>query len=396
METKADFPGNCHPKTEHKSSCLTARGENKDFFPFRETNRLLKDLGEDPAKAITLPASFAPSSTFVEVGEVMAQDQGIFLYASEKMQRVKEMIDQVANTDVTIFIQGESGVGKEVVARSIHMNSVRRDKPFVKVNCAALPQELLESELFGYEKGAFTGAYRQKPGKFELADSGTIFLDEIGDISPALQAKLLQVLQDREFSRLGGKKDVKVDVRVLVATNKNIEEAVVEGQFREDLYYRLNVVNITIPPLRERKEEIPALAEYFLNKFAKKYKKGAKLLNDSLMRALLAHNWPGNVRELQNVIQRYLLLGHEGEILRGLSVEIKEDDVPGEEKEDIAMNSLSLKQIHWEVTRRAEARVILKALEMTHYNRKKAANLLNISYRSLLYKIRKCGISRSV
>jgi transcriptional regulator with PAS, ATPase and Fis domain len=360
METKADFPGNCHPKREHKSGGLTASRENKDSSPFREMNRLLKDLGGDPAKPITLPASSAPSSTFVEIGEMMAQDQRIFLYASERMQRVKEMIDQVANTDVTIFIQGESGVGKEVVARSIHMNSVRRDKPFVKVNCAALPHELLESELFGYEKGAFTGAYRQKPGKFELADSGTIFLDEIGDISPALQAKLLQVLQDREFSRLGGKKDVKVDVRVLVATNKNIEEAVVEGRFREDLYYRLNVVNITIPPLRERKEEIPELAEYFLNKFAKKYKKGAKPLSDSLMRALLAHNWPGNVRELQNVIQRYLLLGNEGEILRGFSLEIKEDDVRAAEKEDILMNNLSLKQIHWEVTRKAEASVVLQ------------------------------------
>ncbi len=313
-------------------------------------------------------------------------------YASEKMQRVKEMIDQVANTDVTILIQGESGVGKEVAARSIHMNSVRRDKPFVKVNCAALPHELLESELFGYEKGAFTGAYRQKPGKFELANSGTIFLDEIGDISPAFQAKLLQVLQDREFSRLGGNKDVKVDVRVLVATNKNMKQAVMEGRFREDLYYRFNVVNITIPPLRERKEEIPVFAEYFLDKFAKKYGKRAKPISDSLMRAFLAHNWPGNVRELQNVIQRYLLLGNEGEILGELRLGIQEDDVHAREKEDILMNGLSLKQIHWEAARGAEAEAIIKALEMTHFNRKKAANLLNVTYRSLLYKIRKCGI----
>ncbi len=394
MATPTDFSGSLLPKTEQKSSALIARGEGKDFSRLWEMNRLLKDLGGAPVKAIKPPAFSAKSSTSVEVGEMLAQDQGIFLYASEKMQRVKEMIDQVANTDVTIFIQGESGVGKEVVARSIHMNSVRRDKPFVKVNCAALPHELLESELFGYEKGAFTGAYRQKPGKFELADSGTIFLDEIGDVSPALQAKLLQVLQDREFSRLGGEKDVKVDVRVLVATNRDVEEAVVAGRFREDLYYRLNVVNITIPPLRERKEEIPAFAEYFLNKFAQKYKKEAKPINESLMKALLDHNWPGNVRELQNVIQRYLLLGHEGEILGRSSLEMKDDDVRTEE--DIFMNSFSLKQIHWEATRRAEARVIIKALEMTHYNRKKAANLLNVSYRSLLYKIRKCGIRCSV
>jgi len=393
MEMNANFPGNHFSRKEHKSRGLTAGGGNRDFSLFREMNQRLQDLGEVPVNADAPPAFSAKSSTFVEVGEMMAQDQGIILYASQKMQRVKEMIDQVANTDVTIFIQGESGVGKEVVARSIHMNSVRRDKPFVKVNCAALPHELLESELFGYEKGAFTGAYRQKPGKFELANTGTIFLDEIGDISPALQAKLLQVLQDREFSRLGGKKDVKVDVRVLAASNKNIQQAVLEGRFREDLYYRLNVVNITIPPLRERTEEIPIFAEYFLNKFAKKYEKEAKPISDSLMRAFLAHNWPGNVRELQNVIQRYLLLGHKGEILGELGLEIKkEDDVHAEEKEDILISGFSLKQIHREVTRRAEATFIIKALEITHYNRKKAANLLSVSYKSLLYKIRTYGI----
>lgn len=327
---------------------------------------------------------------------MMAQDQGIFLYASEKMQRVKEMIDQVANTDVTIFIQGESGVGKEVVARSIHMNSVRRDKPFVKVNCAALPHELLESELFGYEKGAFTGAYRQKPGKFELANSGTIFLDEIGDISPALQAKLLQVLQDREFSRLGGKKDVKVDVRVLVATNKNIEEAVVEGRFREDLYYRFNVVNITIPPLRERKEEIPIFVEYFLNKFGDKYQKKVRPPSDSFMKALLAHRWSGNIRELQNVIQRYMVLGNEEEIIGELGCQGKKDNPFSDEKEEglLLQNQPSLKQVHRQAARRAEAKVITKALEMTNYNRKKAAQLLNISYKSLLYKIKECGIHK--
>ena len=366
------------------------------FLKIPEMNRLLKDLGEAPIKAIKPPAFSAKSSTFVEVGEMMTQDQGIFLYASEKMQRVKEMIDQVANTDVTIFIQGESGVGKEVVARSIHMNSVRRDKPFVKVNCAALPYELLESELFGYEKGAFTGAYRQKPGKFELANTGTIFLDEIGDISPALQAKLLQVLQDHEFSRLGGKKDVKVDVRVLVATNRNIEEAVAEARFREDLYYRLNVVNITVPPLRERKEEIPIFVEYFLNKFGAKYQKKIKPAGDSLMKALLAHHWSGNIRELQNVIQRFVVLGNEEEIIGELGGQSKKDSLSSDEKEEggLRESQPSLKQIHREAARRAEAKVIAKALEMTNYNRKKAAELLNISYKSLLYKIKECGINK--
>lgn len=367
------------------------------FLKIRDMKRLLKGSGEAPAKTFPTPDHSVPSSTFVEVGEMMSQEQGIFLYASQKMHRIKEMIDQVANTDVTIFIQGESGVGKEVVARSIHMNSVRRDKPFVKVNCAALPHDLLESELFGYEKGAFTGAYRQKPGKFELADRGTIFLDEIGDISLSLQVKLLQVLQDREFSRLGGKKDIKVNVRILVATNRNVEEAVVEGRFREDLYYRLNVVNITVPPLRERREEIPVFIEYFLNKFGAKYQKKIKPLNDSAMRTLSAHHWPGNIRELQNVIQRYVVLGNEEEIIGDLAVSREKDDLLSFRKEEIIPlpDHSSLKQIHREAARRAEAKVITRALEMTHYNRKKAAQLLNISYKSLLYKIKDCRIDKT-
>ena len=369
------------------------------FLKIQDVNRLLIDAGETRAKVISSPASSSPSSTFVEVGEVMTRDQGIFLYTSDKMHRIKEMIDQVANTDVTIFIQGESGVGKEVVARSIHINSVRRDKPFVKVNCAALPQELLESELFGYEKGAFTGAYRQKPGKFELADGGTIFLDEIGDINPSLQAKLLQVLQDREFSRLGGKKDLKVDVRVLVATNRNIEEAVMEGRFREDLYYRLNVVNITVPPLRERKEEIPLFVEYFLKRFSEKYQKKVKWISESMMRSFMAHSWSGNIRELQNVIQRYLVLGNEEEIVSELGLSGKKEKTPlegdGEEATFIA-RPLSLKKVQKDAARKAESEIILKALEMTHYNRKKAAQLLNISYKSLLYKIKECGLRSSL
>jgi len=312
------------------------------------------------------------------------------------MQKVKEMIDRVANADVTIFIRGESGVGKEIVARSIHQNSVRRDKPFVKVNCAALPHELLESELFGYEKGAFTGAYRLKPGKFELAHEGTIFLDEIGDISTSLQAKLLQVLQDREFSRLGGKSDVKVDVRVLVATNRNIEEAVQEGRFREDLYFRLNVVNISIPPLRERKEEIPLFMEYFLNWYSEKFQKKPRPVSEAMRKAFMAHDWMGNVRELQNYIQRYLVLGNEEEILDELTGSSRTGKTaPGLPEEVKALpRQPSLRQVQREAARGAESKIILRALEVTHFNRRKAAQLLNISYRSLLYKIRECGIKK--
>jgi len=281
------------------------------------------------------------------------------------------------------------------VARSIHMNSFRRDKPLVKVNCAALPSELLESELFGYEKGAFTGAYRQKPGKFELANGGTIFMDEISEMSLSLQGKLLQVLQDREFSRLGGKKDVRVDVRVLVATNKNIEEAVKQGGFREDLFYRLNVVNITVPPLRERKEEIPIFVEYFLQKFGKKYQKKTSPLSDRVMKTFLQHHWLGNVRELENVIQRLIVLGNERAILEELAPVMKKD-VPLEKKKTSSMGKEwpSLKDVQREATKKAESEIILKALEMTNWNRKKAAIALSLSYKALLYKIKQFALDK--
>ena len=364
------------------------------FLDIQEMSRLMKGSGEfspdEKANADPIPCS----STFIEVGEITL-DNGMFIYSSEKMHRIKEVIDQVANTDVTVLIQGESGVGKEVVARSIHLNSPRKDAPFVKVNCAALPSELLESELFGYEKGAFTGAYRQKPGKFELANTGTIFLDEILEISLSLQAKLLQVLQDREFSRLGGKKDVRVDVRVLVATNKNMEEAVKNGRFREDLYYRLNVVNITVPPLRERKEEIPVFVEYFLEKFGKKYHKDLKPLSDQTIKAFLDHHWLGNVRELENVIQRLVVLGDEGTIIDELTPVVKNDHTQWmREKNPYERSWPSLKEVQREAIVKAESEIIRKALDLTNWNRKKAADMLNISYKALLYKIKECGINR--
>ena len=355
----------------------------------------MRESKEIFSKEKVVPVTPLSSSTFVEVGEV-TRDEGIFIYASEQMHRIKEIIDQIANTDVTVLIQGESGVGKEVVARSVHLNSFRKEKPFVKVNCAALPQELLESELFGYEKGAFTGAYRQKPGKFELADGGTIFLDEISEMSLSLQGKLLQVLQDREFSRLGGKKDIRVDVRVLVATNRNIEEGVKEGRFREDLYYRLNVVNVTVPPLRERKEEIPIFVEYFLEKFSKKYRKRVNPLSDKLIKVFSEHNWSGNVRELENVIQRFVVLGDEKAIIEELGPVTKENIVLGKKKKTSSTekNWPSLKEVNKEAIKKAECETILKALEMTNWNRKKAANILNISYKALLYKIRDTGLDK--
>ena len=231
------------------------------------------------------------------------------------MQRVKALLEQVADTDVTVLIQGESGSGKEIVARTLHAVSARAHERFVKVNCAALPEDLLESELFGYEKGAFTGAGARKQGKFEQAHGGTIFLDEIGEMSPALQAKLLQVLQDGRFSRLGGNLEIAVDVRVVCATNRKLDAMVREGTFREDLFFRLNVVTVTLPPLRERREEIPTLVANFLRSFAARYRKPLPRLSDRLMRAFERYAFPGNVRELENMMKRIIVLESESQIL---------------------------------------------------------------------------------
>src|SRR3954465_4328395 len=233
---------------------------------------------------------------------------------SEKMAEVQELIDRVADTDVTVLIRGESGTGKELVARALYASSLRRDKPFVKVNCAALPTELLESELFGFERGAFSGAIQHKPGKFEFANHGTMFLDEIGEMSYPLQSKLLQVLQDGEFARLGGKHDVRVDVRVVAATNKDLEQAVADGQFREDLFFRLNVVTINLPPLRDRREEIPLLVEHFLKKYSVQYNKQVTGVSAELQDLFAAYDWPGNVRQLENLIKRMVVLGGEAAI----------------------------------------------------------------------------------
>src|SRR5216117_305078 len=238
---------------------------------------------------------------------------------SERMAEVRDLIDRVADTDVTVLVRGESGVGKELVARALYASSLRRDRPFVKVNCAALPTELLESELFGFERGAFTGAIQHKPGKFEFANHGTMFLDEIGDMSFPLQAKLLQVLQDGEFARLGGKHDVKVDVRVIAATNRDLEQMVTLGQFREDLFFRLNVVCINLPPLRERRDEIPILSDYLMKKYSVQYNKPYSELSQETMRLLMDYDWPGNIRELENLIKRAVVLSSEEPIRKEIT-----------------------------------------------------------------------------
>lgn len=332
---------------------------------------------------------------------------------SPRIVEVRELIERAADTDVTVLVLGESGTGKEITARSLRQASLRRDKPFVKVNCAALPTDLLESELFGHEKGAFTGAMQARPGKFELADHGTIFLDEIGEMTPILQAKLLQVLQDGEFSRLGSASDVRVDVRIIAATNRDLKRAVADGQFREDLYFRLNVVAIALPPLREHKEDIPLLAEHFLRQESDRLPHRASVrLSPETKRLFLEYDWPGNVRELENLIKRLLVLGSDVPIRQELrdaceaaalaparSAGVTESadggaaSAPSSAPVDTGSGaSTSLKEIGRAAARVAERVAILDMLERTRWNRKEAAEILGISYKALLYKIKDNGL----
>jgi two-component system response regulator AtoC len=315
-----------------------------------------------------------------------------FLAASPQMVRIRQQILQIAPVDVPVFICGESGVGKEVVARMIHMRSTRRNQAFVKVNCAALPGELLESELFGYEQGAFTGAVRSKPGKFELANKGTIFLDEIAEMSPHLQAKLLHVLQDHQYSRLGGRHMVAVDVRVLAATNVEVQEAMKSGRLREDLYYRLNVLSINVPPLRERTTEIPLLFRHFLNKYSEKFQKEPPNPSQHLMEAAIRYAWPGNLRELENFVKRYVILEDDEGSFRELveMAAVRQRISPREEPSPV--KEQGLKALVRGLKDEAEMEAIADALEKTHWCRKDAAKMLGISYKALLYKIRQFNL----
>jgi two-component system response regulator AtoC len=395
--------------------------------------------------------------------QLKEQSKYMMLFSnSERMAEVRDLIERVSDTDVTVLIRGESGTGKELVARALHERSLRKDKPFVKVNCAALPTELLESELFGFEKGAFTGAIQHKPGKFEFANHGTMFLDEIGELSFPLQAKLLQVLQDGEFARLGGKTDVQVDVRVVAATNRDLESAVAGGHFREDLYFRLNVVTINLPPLRERREEIPLLTEHFLKKYSVQYNKPYTTVSADLAREFLHYEWPGNVRQLENLIKRMVVLGTEAPIFKdlhqppapipfrtypGVAVAprapgwdpsasssrafvamppqpgppppvaaappsavgsyVPAGAMPVTDAEPMAAavnaavaatvgsGNVSLKDIARTAAREAERELILRMLTRTRWNRKEAAEILGISYKALLYKIKENGLDKA-
>ena len=360
-----------------------------------------------------------------------ARGHGMLLGRNEKMREVQDLIDRVADTDVTVLIRGESGTGKELVARAVHGASPRRDKPFVKVNCAALPSELLESELFGFERGAFTGAIQHKPGKFEFANHGTMFLDEISEMRTPLQSKLLQVLQDGEFARLGSRNDVRVDVRIVAATNRDLESAVADGQFREDLFFRLNVVCITLPPLRQRRDEIAELTRLFLQQYSEHYNKPAPEIAPETLRLFGEYAWPGNIRELENLIKRAVILGSDESIRRELteaiagrifragpipalqtrstmqaplngeatavpaSLPLIAAAAPGAAPQPAAAVTGSLKDIGRQAAREAERELICRTLQQTRWNRRVAAEILGISYKALLYKIKEAELDKA-
>jgi len=395
-------------------------------------------------------------SELSELRQQLSDDEDRAVWGnSEKMRGIATVIEQVADSDVGVMIRGESGVGKELVSRAIHQRSTRRNRPFVKVNCAALPAELLESELFGHERGAFTGAANTRIGKFEQADTGTLMLDEIGEMKPALQAKLLHVLQDGEFTKLGSNKRVQVDVRVVAATNRDLEKMLSSGEFREDLYYRLKVIELTVPPLRERRDEIPTLIDFFIARYARKYNRPARPLSDQLRQLFMQYEWPGNIRELENMIKRVVILQDEQLVIREIERNMQRAmaaaapvavaaavgaaagipmgvptggfgapmpplayappaAAPTESETDAhaddagagdspnengngsgsANGNGSLAAVAKAAAMKAERAAIEQTLRQVHWNRRKAAQILGVSYKTLLNKIKECGISR--
>jgi two-component system response regulator AtoC len=363
---------------------------------------LHEQLRESLERAIELPGR--PVTPAQRSGAAAAKTP--FVSRNARMKEIQALVAQIGWSEAPVLVQGETGTGKEVIARALHAQSPRANKPFLKLNCAALPSELVESELFGYERGAFTGAMQRKAGMFELATGGTILLDEIGDMDVRLQAKLLQVLQDQEFQRIGGKETIKVDVRVMAATHRDLETAIDERTFREDLYYRLNVINIILPPLRARTEDIVPMAEFLMKRHVVA---GIAMpaITPELKQAMNAHRWPGNVRELENFMRKFLILGDAQMLTRELDAKagcrpasvalpavaaaaIHEVPPPA-----IAVASTGAATILEQVTKvklQAETDAILSALNSTRWNRKRAASLLNIDYKALLYKMKKLGI----
>jgi two-component system response regulator AtoC len=326
------------------------------------------------------------SSLLAPVGDLPPVE--VIFGRSRAMQLVRQKVERAASTNVPLLIQGESGTGKEVMAKLVHSMSPWKDGPFVKINCPAIPATLIESELFGYERGAFTGAYVSKPGRVELAHQGTLFLDEIAELDAALQAKLLQLLQDGQVCRIGAQEDKRFEVRVICATNRNLEQEIEAGNFRRDLFYRINVVNIKLPSLAERREDIPQLVSYFLEGLRPKFDRLVRPLPSQLMQMLLAYDWPGNVRQLENMVKRFVILGSE-EALSSELISRSQSSLSSVKSDE---GTTPLKKLTQEAVGELERRVILKALQANHWNRKLAARDLKISYRALLYKIKQAGL----
>ncbi len=309
---------------------------------------------------------------------------------SEAMRIVRQKLEKVAGANIPVLLQGESGTGKEIIAKLIHRRSPWETGPFVKVNCPAIPGTLVESELFGYEKGAFTGANGTKPGRVEMAQNGTLFLDEIAELEMGLQAKLLQLLQDGQFCPIGAQEDKRIDVRVVCATNRNLEEEIDQGSFRQDLYYRINVVNIQLPSLRERTTDIPYIADFLRQAYSEKFNRPTQALSARRLDMMQRYHWPGNIRELENMMKRFVILGSEDAIAIDLSSGNANSSsfLP-----DVPVNgSISLKKVTRQATREFEKKIILKTLQTHNWNRKRAASALNISYRALLYKLKEAGV----
>jgi two-component system, NtrC family, response regulator AtoC len=308
---------------------------------------------------------------------------------SRKMHDVRASLEKIAGTNVPILIQGPSGTGKEFLSRYIHERSAWGSGAFVKVNCPAIPGTLFESELFGYQKGAFTGAYVSKPGRVEMANRGTLFLDEIAELEPGMQAKLLQVLQDGQFSRIGGQEERQIQVRVICATNRQLEEEIRAGTFRQDLFFRINVVTVQLPALKDRKEDIPLLIDYFLERYAQQFRRPMSRPSKHMMNVFENYHWPGNIRQLENLIKRFLILGQEEAVLHGMLA--PEQDISDPEFK-IPNAPVSLKELTRQAVRSLEKRVILNMLEANHWNRRVVSRTLGISYAALLYKMRQAGV----
>jgi two-component system response regulator AtoC len=334
--------------------------------------------------ASAVEARLTPTTQAVEL-----PPENVYFGPSEAMQVVRQRMDRAAGLNVPILILGESGTGKEVLARFIHQRSPWSEGPFVKVNCPAIPGTLLESELFGFQKGSFTGANSSKPGRMELAQGGTLFMDEIAELEAGLQAKLLHVLQDGHFTSIGDHEEKAVDARVICATNRHLQREIEQGGFRADLFYRINVISITLPPLRERRDDIPYLAEYLRQQFNRRFAREAGPLSREINQFLQKREWHGNVRELENCMARYVILGSEEAFHTDRTEEKNPLHFTYEISED---GNIPLKRIAQQVTRRMEHDVILKVLQAHHWNRRKAAEVLKISYRALLYKVRQAGL----